>query len=259
MKINFARLEKKLLVSRFNLVSVNARSIPDCTYARSDTDARLFQHIYVSLGKRGQPRHVVANAEVAVTPLRWHTFWGGLFERRVLNEVASNEPAPPPWMLGDWDTDIKTTVDAKAWEDLLARVGPPAAAEFAGQMGLSMLERTADAREIAASALAKLDPATPIPRQTEALRRAMGESFAKQAQMATGAIGRIPKASDVYTLAGLAVAADGACTEMILSAERPLQDDQIAWPVYLVADAILSWNLYETEEIRADMRFLGRR
>jgi hypothetical protein len=259
MKINFARLEKRLSPSGFQLASVRARGPGDCTFVRADSTPCLYQHIFVSLGRRVGAGNEVAYADVAVTPLKWHTFWGRLFERRVLKEVASNEPAPPPWMLGDWDTDIKTTADAKAWEDLLARVGPPVAAEFAAEMGPSMLERTAKAREIAARAVARLDPSAPVVCQTEELRRAMGESFAKQAEMATGAIGRIPKASDIYTLAGLAVAADGACTEMVLSAERPLQSAEIAWPVYLVADSILSWDLYETEEIRADLRFLGRK
>lgn len=257
MKINFSRLEKKLLPSGFELASVNAAIRPDATFVRGDATSPLYQQIYISLARRGLARNEVANAELHVTPLKWHTLWEPWSERRILKEVASNAPAPPPWNIGHWDADIKSTAEAKAWEDLLARVGPPAAAEFATQMSPAMLERTMKVRAIASRALAMLDPTREVSRQLDDLRRTMGQKFAAQAEMATSAIGRIPAAADIYELAGLAVANDDECKDIVLAAQRPLRNDDIDWPVYLVADAILSWDI--NEDIRADLRFLGRR
>ena len=259
MKISFERLSKKLSQCGFERALANVHVIGSCMFVRRDADPRLFQQIRVECSRRKHGPHAV-DAHVAVTVVRWNTPWRApLSEERVLQEVASNEPAPPPWRFGNWDSDIKTRSDATAWEDLLARVGPPAAAEFAAQTGPIVLQRTETMRELANRALAKLDPSVPVETQIERFRGEIGEPFAAQVEMATRALGYgLPGTAGISRLACFALADEPEFKGVVAAATRPLLKHELGWPIDLVADAILSWDSHQNEEIRADLRFLGR-
>jgi len=211
-----------------------------CGFVRHDSCPNLYQQLATTFAGR---RHeaVVAYAQVSVT--KWFAF-KGLTEPRVLKEIAQDQERC-------W-TIVRSTREAKLWEELLVRVAPTKVVELAAQQGSALLERTAMARRTAAGLLETLDAQSGVAMEVDRLGTVLRPEKVAEAERLASRLGivQVPGAKLTYVLACLAVLEGDKAGSFV--AQDPLLNNELLWQIELVADGILSWD--ENAGIRSGER-----